>query len=38
MDSKDMGYEDVDLVHFAQNTDQWHRSFFFNTVMNLQVL
>jgi len=35
MDLKEMGWEDVDWVHLAQDRDQWRAVV--NTVMNLRV-
>jgi hypothetical protein len=35
MDLKEMGWEDVDWVHLAQDRDQWRAAV--NTVMNLRV-
>jgi hypothetical protein len=35
MDLRDIGWEDVNWIHLAQNRDQWQTVV--NTVMNLQV-
>jgi hypothetical protein len=35
MDLREIGWEDVDWIHLAQDTDQWW--VVVNTVMNLRV-
>jgi hypothetical protein len=35
MKLREIGWEDVDWIHLAQDMDQWHGLV--NTVMNLQV-
>jgi hypothetical protein len=36
MDLREIGWEDVDWVHLAQDRDQWRAAV--NTVMNLRAL
>jgi len=35
MELREIGWEGVDWIHLAQNSDQWRD--FMNTVMNLQL-